>query len=202
MMEAIEMLLLLQSHCSQSRCNGSASMGEKGPFDQHDDLLPSWLGKRRLEWSKQKSKWQLEAAGYSTRIQACDFRPGFNFVREMQEAARDDERTIAILSPDYMRSLYTLAEWSAAFTRDPAGQDGTLLPIRVHSFKVDGLFAPIGYIDLVDCDQEKARQKLLDGVKRTRAKPSTPPSFPGKPAGTPSTPMGGQPQQAPDFPAR
>ena len=88
--------------------------------------------------------WQLEAAGYSTRIQAWDFRPGFNFVREMQEAARDDERTIAILSPDYMRSLYASAEWSAAFARDPAGQDGTLLPIRVHSFKVDGLFKPIG----------------------------------------------------------
>ena len=35
--------------------------------------------------------WQLEVAGYSTRIQAWDFRPGFNFVREMQEAEATPE---------------------------------------------------------------------------------------------------------------
>ncbi|GHO80086.1 hypothetical protein KSD_78570 [Ktedonobacter sp. SOSP1-85] len=52
-MEAIKMSFLLQSHRSESRCDGSASMGEKGSFDQQHRLSPSWLTKSRLEWSKQ-----------------------------------------------------------------------------------------------------------------------------------------------------
>ena len=30
--------------------------------------------------------WQLEDAGYATAIQVWDFRPGSNFVLEMQQA--------------------------------------------------------------------------------------------------------------------
>src|ERR1700726_1682479 len=41
--------------------------------------------------------WTLEAAGYSTVIQAWDFRPGSNFVLEMQRAANEAKRTIAVL---------------------------------------------------------------------------------------------------------
>ena len=32
--------------------------------------------------------WQLEQAGFTTILQAWDFRPGSNFVLEMQNAAR------------------------------------------------------------------------------------------------------------------
>jgi hypothetical protein len=38
--------------------------------------------------------WQLEEAGYSTVIQAWDFRPGSNFVLEMHRAAQEAERTV------------------------------------------------------------------------------------------------------------
>src|SRR5262249_11676260 len=38
--------------------------------------------------------WQLEAAGYTTVIQAWDFRPGANFALAMQHAAAESERTI------------------------------------------------------------------------------------------------------------
>src|SRR5438132_13944837 len=63
--------------------------------------------------------WQLEAAHYTTVVQAWDFRPGSNFVLEMDRAAREAERTIAILSPAYLSALYTHPEWSAAFRQDP-----------------------------------------------------------------------------------
>ena len=39
--------------------------------------------------------WQLEAAGYSIVIQAWDFRPGGNFVLDMQRAASESRQTIA-----------------------------------------------------------------------------------------------------------
>ena len=48
--------------------------------------------------------WQLEEAGYTTVIQAWDFRPGRNFVVDMQYAAAGSERTIAALSPSYLES--------------------------------------------------------------------------------------------------
>jgi hypothetical protein len=44
--------------------------------------------------------WQLEEAGYSTEIQAWDFRPGSNFVLEMHRASQEAERTVAVLSLD------------------------------------------------------------------------------------------------------
>ncbi len=37
--------------------------------------------------------WELEQAGFTTVIQAWDFRPGSNFVLDMQRAASDAERT-------------------------------------------------------------------------------------------------------------
>jgi hypothetical protein len=46
----------------------------------------------------------LEANGYTCIIQAWDFRPGENFVIEMQEAAKKAEHTIAVLSPAYLKA--------------------------------------------------------------------------------------------------
>jgi hypothetical protein len=50
--------------------------------------------------------WKLEEAGYSTVIQAWDFRPGSNFVLEIQNAATIAERTIAVLSQKYLESVF------------------------------------------------------------------------------------------------
>jgi hypothetical protein len=47
---------------------------------------------------------QLEAAGYTTLLQAWDFRPGSDFVHEMQQATSSAGRTIAVLSPAYFGS--------------------------------------------------------------------------------------------------
>ena len=42
--------------------------------------------------------WELEAAGYSTIIQEWDFKAGGNFVVEMDNATKQSDRTIAVLS--------------------------------------------------------------------------------------------------------
>ena len=59
--------------------------------------------------------WQLEDAGQSCIIQAWDFRPAGSFVLDMQRSARQATRTLAVLSTDYLNSLYTQPEWAAAF---------------------------------------------------------------------------------------
>ena len=86
--------------------------------------------------------------GYSTVIQAWDFLAGSNFILEMDSAARQATRTIAVLSPDYLASQFTPSEWAAAFRQDPKG-DKVLLPVRVRPCDVKGLLGQIVYLDLV-----------------------------------------------------
>src|SRR4051812_40277858 len=85
----------------------------------------------------------LRQAGYTTKIQAWDFRPGQNFIIEMHRAAAGSDRTIAVLSPDYLRSLYAMAEWAAAFAADPDGTKGKLVPVLVREAELDGLLSAI-----------------------------------------------------------
>jgi hypothetical protein len=131
--------------------------------------------------------WYLEEAGYEVVIQAWDFRPGGNFVLDMQEAASGCDRTIAILSPDFLKSTFTAPEWAAAFAKDPTGKKSSLLPVRVRDCNLEGLLGQIVYIDLVGLNENDAINTLLKGVLRGRAKPSHAPGFPGGPAmGIPS----------------
>lgn len=123
--------------------------------------------------------WQLEKAGYSTFIQAWDFRPGSNFVLEMQNAAEQADRTIAVLSPSYIKALYTHPEWAAAFACDPTGSKRKLLPVRVRPCELTGLLSQIVYIDLVGLRAEEACDKLLKEVDFNRPKPGIAPGFPG-----------------------
>jgi len=133
--------------------------------------------------------WQLEAEGYSTILQAWDFRPGGNFILEMDHATMVATRTIAVLSPDYLDALYTKPEWAEAFRQDPTGKDGKLLPVRVRTCTLKGLLAAIGYIDLVGRNNALAAQNaLLAGVRRSRAIPSTAPIFPGDASPQPPEP--------------
>ena len=123
--------------------------------------------------------WQLEDAGYTTFLQAWDFRPGGNFVNQMQKGTTECARTLAVLTPAYFESGFTKAEWYAAFAHDPAGEQGLLLPVRVAECDVEGLLGQVIYVNLVGLDEAAARERLLAGVNRSRAKPSVPPRFPG-----------------------
>lgn len=124
--------------------------------------------------------WQLEAAGYSVIVQDWDFRPGSNFALKMHEAIANSKRTIAVLSPDFLKSEYTAPEWAAAFAADPTGAEQKLVPVRVRPCEPKGLLQATVYIDLVNQDAAGAQRELLDGLKRRRAKPSTAPPYPGQ----------------------
>lgn len=124
--------------------------------------------------------WTLEEAGHSTIVQAWHFRPGTNFVLQMDNAAKTAERTIAVLSPSYLRASFPPPEWAAAFARDPEGRRRTLVPVRVQECDIEGLLRQIVYVDLVGVAEEKATEVLLAGVQEV-GKPEKKPSFPGEP---------------------
>ena len=123
--------------------------------------------------------WELEAKSYTTRIQAWDFHG--NFVLEMDKATKEAERTIAVLSPEYVQALFTPPEWAAAFAQDPTSEKGKLIPVRVRAVELKGILAQINYVDFVGQDEQTARKMLLARVAGLRLKPSNQPSFPGAP---------------------
>src|ERR1700722_14722402 len=124
--------------------------------------------------------WVLEEAGLAVVIQKWDFRPGGNFVLEMQRAATAAARTVAVLSPGYLKSAYAAPEWAAAFARDPRGLDRIMVPIVVRACAPTGLLAQLVHIDITHLDEASARAAVVAGLKPGRAKPATAPRFPGK----------------------
>jgi hypothetical protein len=132
--------------------------------------------------------WHLEQAGFTTIIQAWDFAPGSNFVLEMQEASSRANKTIAVLTPNYLAAEFTQPEWAAAFAQDPTGARRKLIPVRVLACDPNGIFGPIVYLDLVGLDPETAKQTLLSGIQEGRRKPDAPPAFPGSSSLNGSTP--------------
>jgi hypothetical protein len=121
--------------------------------------------------------WVLEENGYTVVIQAWDFRPGGNFILDMQRVADESHRTIMVLSEDYLKAKYTQPEWAAAFKQDPTAEERRLIPIRVAKCSPTGLLAPLVYVDLVEKTEADAEHLVLAALK-DRAKPAIRPSFP------------------------
>lgn len=140
------------------------------------DFFISYTGRDRpwAEWIA----WILEEEGYSTVIQAWDFHPGGNFVLDMQQATTA-ARTIAVLSSIYLDKPFTTAEWATAFAQDPTSQVRKLIPVRIEKCSPPGLLAQIIYVDIFDCAEGEAQQRLLAGVGDGRMKPAQRPQFPG-----------------------
>src|SRR4051794_34651553 len=86
-------------------------------FTQADRAWATWIA------------WTLEGVGYSVFFQDWDFKG--NFVLEMDKAHRRSRRTVAVLSPDYLASAFTVPEWSARFAQDATSEHDSLIPVQV-----------------------------------------------------------------------
>ncbi|MFC8043000.1 toll/interleukin-1 receptor domain-containing protein [Nocardia sp. NPDC057353] len=130
--------------------------------------------------------WVLEEEGFTTHIQEWDFKAGGNFALEMDMAARHSRRTIAVVSQNYLEASFTSPEWAEKFAADPQGFERLLVPVRIEPCEIKGLLKQIIYIDLVDLDEQQARQRLLAELQPGRTKPAMTPRFPGfgAPAGS------------------
>src|SRR5829696_2446000 len=149
---------------------------QEGEAAEGRDFFVSYTGADR-EWAVWIG-WQLNAAGYSEVLQAWDFRTGTNFDENMNRALEQTSRTIAVLSPAYLRSAYGRDEWTAAFVHDQAGQP-RLLMVRVEEADPPPLLRPWVYVDLVGLDPDRAREALVAGVRQEAARPTAEPQFPG-----------------------
>ncbi|MBW4516050.1 MAG: TIR domain-containing protein [Timaviella obliquedivisa GSE-PSE-MK23-08B] len=135
-------------------------------YNQGDRPWAEWLA------------WTLEEAGYSVIIDAWDFRPGGNFVLEMDKAAKQSHKTIAVLSDHYLQAAYTQSEWTTAFAKDPTGENRSLLTVRVSPCEPGGMLSLITRVDIFGLDEATAQLRVLEALKE-RAKPKQKPNFPG-----------------------
>jgi hypothetical protein len=123
----------------------------------------------------------LEEAGHRVLVQAWDFVPGTNWIRGMQDGVTRAARTLAVLSPDYLDSVYGGAEWRAAWAADPGGEGRRLLTVRVADCPRPGLLAGVVGIDVFGVPEPKAERRLRDMLRRAdagRDKPDRRPEFP------------------------
>lgn len=124
--------------------------------------------------------WHLDAADYETFIEAWDLQAGTNFVLETDHAAQKADRTIVVLSPDYINSPRVQSEWAARFAEDPDGRNRSLILILVRETELRGHLKQITCIDLIGLDEEEAKRELLKGVSGLRTRPKRQPRFPGQ----------------------
>src|SRR5215813_1679938 len=142
--------------------------------------------------------WQLEDAGHRVLIQAWDVVPGVSWVQQMHDGVQRAARTVVVLSPGYLASVYGAAEWQAAWRQDPLGEQRKLVVVRVAEIPRPGLLANTVSIDLFGVAEPVARERLraaVAGVVTGRAKPATKPTFPATPR-----PAGAQPAGSGDLP--
>lgn len=145
-------------------------------YATEDELWAEWIG------------WQLELEGFSTFFQAWDFLAGQSISALIDYATAHAERTIAVLSPDYLKSSFGAAEWGAAFRGDPDGRKQKLLPVMVRTVKLPPLMSNGAYISFIDQSEARARDLLVGAAKNQRRKPTTQPRFPGSKKSAPMYP--------------
>ncbi|MET8198036.1 toll/interleukin-1 receptor domain-containing protein [Micromonospora taraxaci] len=137
-----------------------------------DEVWASWIA------------YILEADGFAVTIQEWDFRPGSNFAVEVDKALKQCPRMIAVLSPAYLKAPFPASEWAAVYASDPEGARKALVPIVVQECQPQGLLSQVVQIRIHGLDEAAARKQILEGVRRERNKPATPPPFPGAAAST------------------
>ena len=125
--------------------------------------------------------WQLEEDGHRVLFQAWDAAPGSNWILNVHEGVQRAARTVAILSPSYLSSVYATAEWQAAWARDPGGEIRKLVAVRVVDCEQPGMLSAVVRCDLFGVPESQARIRLRSAIAASlsgRRKQFSPPLFP------------------------
>src|SRR5258708_17351312 len=93
-------------------------MAAPPPNDRNFFISRTGKDKDWAQWIAQV----LEAASYTTFLQDWDFIPGLSFVQMMEEGA-ECERTIVVLSPEYLEAAFTRPEWRGAFPKNTSRRE-------------------------------------------------------------------------------
>ena len=133
--------------------------------------------------------FQLISVGYQVSRQGTAFPPGSDLETELRRAVAGASCTLAVMSPDYLRSSTARITWDAALSRDHFGSQGRLVPIKVTKFEPWGRFSSRVPVDLTGLRVEAAVDEVQAAVQDPGVRPPKnrqseppdvrPPRFPG-----------------------
>ena len=103
--------------------------------------------------------------GLPSRRPGVGLHPGHDWAHEMHQATSKAERVVAVLSATYLRSGHGEAEWRAFYAKDPSGERGLLLPVRISEVDPPGLLTTRIFVDFVGRDASSARAALLAAAR-------------------------------------
>ena len=120
-------------------------------------------------WAKW-TEWVLRnKLGSKTIMQEYDFPPGCNFKTEMDNALKQADVVICILTHKYLESANCREEWTNA---------KSIIHIKFDDCEPPGLLTSRVYIDLYGLDQPSAKDRLIKELsKKTRPKDEPPAPF-------------------------
>jgi len=132
---------------------------------------------------------QLTSVGYEVSLQGTAFPPGSDLDTELRRAISGASCTLAVMSPDYLKSTIARIAWDAALARDHTGGQGLLVPVKVTKFDTWGRYSSRVPVDLTNLKAEAAVDEVLAAVHDPGLRPSghwppgpsavAPPRFPG-----------------------
>ena len=132
--------------------------------DGQRDFFVSFTGTDR-PWARWVAQ-ELRAARYTFWFQDEDFAG--SIPESMERAHKGSARTLCLLSPAYLASGHCREEWHMRYMEDAGSEGNLLVTLRVVPGTVDGLLGNRAFIDLFDCDEATARQRLIDRLAQTR----------------------------------
>ncbi|WP_186398525.1 toll/interleukin-1 receptor domain-containing protein [Stappia sp. P2PMeth1] len=107
----------------------------------------------------------LEDEGYAVFSQFNDMTAGKSFVGEMNRGLAGMGRMIAAYSPDYFSSSHCQSEWEAAYTADPSGKKGKIVPFMVRPCDPPPLARRLVWTSLLGLSPEEERAAVLRAVR-------------------------------------
>jgi hypothetical protein len=130
-------------------------MGQKFfiSFNSADRTKPHWIA------------WTLKEAGHEVAVHDWEIPAGGNAPLWMNTKLAWADRLIAVISPDYVPARYSPMEWTSQIWNDPDGTKGSVIPVIVKpTSKMPPLLKGLSRIDLMNCSEDEARRRLINGV--------------------------------------
>ena len=126
----------------------------------------------RTESDKKWATWieyiLRKVVGGKTIMQEYDFRPGENFKIHMDNALKEADVVICVLTRAYMDSVNCQEEWTNA---------ERFIPVKCDDCKPEGLLKSRSYINLYGLDKNAARDTLVAELQE-KLRPDEEPEFP------------------------
>src|SRR5262245_44529377 len=121
--------------------------------------------------------WTLKEAGHEVAVHDWEIPAGGNAPLWMNTKLAWADRLIAVISPDYIPARYSPIEWASQIWNDPDGTKGSVIPVIVRpTSKIPPLLDGLSRIDLTNCSEAEAKQRLIKGVDMP-APPERKPAF-------------------------